>query len=54
MVLGISKIALSLRDLHVFIHVTVTGKFDRFQYFNFERNFLENKNIFRKTAVPFL
>ena len=54
MVLGIFKIALCLRDLHVFMYVTVTGKFECFQYFNFETNFLENKNLFRKTAVPFL
>ena len=54
MVLGISKIALCLRDLHVFMYVTVIGKFERFQYFNFETNFLENKNLFQKTAVPFL
>ena len=54
MVLGISKIALCLRDLHVFMYVAVIGKFERFQYFNFETNFLENKNLFQKTAVPFL
>ena len=31
-----------------------TGNFERFQYFNFETNFLENENLFQKTGVPFL
>ena len=34
----IFKIALHLRDRHVF-SVTVTGNFECFQYFNFEKNF---------------
>ena len=28
--------------------------FGRFQYFNFETNFLENENLFHKTGVLFL
>ena len=44
-VLGILKIALHLRDRHYF-YVTITGNFERFQYFNFETNFLKNKNFF--------
>ena len=28
-------------------------KFECFQYFNFETNFLENENVFQKTGVPF-
>ena len=27
-------------------------KFERFQYFNFGTNFLENENLFQKTGVP--
>ena len=30
------------------------GNFERFQYFNFETNFLENENLFQKTGIPFL
>ena len=32
---------------------TISESFKRFQYFNFEMNFLENGNLFQKTAVPF-
>ena len=34
-------------------YVTVTGNIERFQYFNFETNFLENENLFQKTRVLF-
>ena len=34
--------------------VTVSENFKRFQYFNFEIDFLENKNLFQKTGVQFL
>ena len=34
--------------------MTITGNFERFQYFEFEPEFLENENIFQKTGVPFL
>ena len=34
--------------------MTITGNFERFQYFNSEINFLENENPFQKTGVPFL
>ena len=34
--------------------MTVSGNFERFRYFNFETNFLENENLFHKTGVPFL
>ena len=34
--------------------VTVSENFKRFQYFNFEIDFLENKNFFQKTGVQFL
>ena len=33
--------------------VTVSENFKRFQYFNFEIDFLENKNFFQKTGVQF-
>ena len=34
-------------------YVTISEIFKRFQYYNFETNFLENKNLFQKTGVPF-
>ena len=34
-------------------YMTIGGNFERFQYFNFESNFLENENFFQKTGVPF-
>ena len=34
-------------------YVTISKSFKRFQYFNFETNFLENENLFQKTGVPF-
>ena len=33
--------------------VTISGNFGRFQYFNFETDFLENENLLQKTGVPF-
>ena len=33
--------------------MTISGNFERFQYFNFETDFLENENLFQKTGVPF-
>ena len=34
--------------------MTISESFKRFQYFNFETNFLENENLFQKTGVQFL
>ena len=34
-------------------HMTISENFKRFQYLNFETNFLENKNLFQKTGVLF-
>ena len=34
-------------------YMTTSGNFERFQYFNFETNFLENENLFQKTGEPF-
>ena len=34
-------------------YVIISESFKRFQYFNIETNFLENKNLFQKTGVPF-
>ena len=39
---GIFKLALRLRDQHVFFHVKIYGDFERFQYFDFETDFLKN------------
>ena len=33
--------------------VTITGNFERIQYFKFEIKFLKNNNIFQKNGVPF-
>ena len=35
-------------------YVTITGDFERFQYFNFETNFLKNENLFQKIGQRFL
>ena len=34
--------------------MTISESFKRFQYLNFETNFLENENFFQKSGVPFL
>ena len=34
--------------------MTFTGNFDRFQYFNFETNFLKNENFFKKLEYHIL
>ena len=34
--------------------MTITKNFERFQYFNFQTNFLKNKNLFQKTGISFL
>ena len=31
----------------------ISKRFKRFQYFNFETNFLENESLIQKTGVPF-
>ena len=33
--------------------MTITGDFERFQYFNFEASFLKKENFSGKTGVPF-
>ena len=33
-------------------YMTISGNFERFQYFNFETDFLESENLFQKTGVP--
>ena len=35
------------------VFVAINENFKRFQYFNFETDFLENENLFQKTGVPF-
>ena len=37
----------------MFFYEKVSGSFERFQYFNFETDFLENENLFQKTGVLF-
>ena len=34
--------------------VTINRKFERFQYFNFEIDFLKNENLFQKTGMQVL
>ena len=36
-----------------YFYVIISGNFERFQYFNFEADFLENQNLFQKSGVPF-
>ena len=35
-------------------YVTISVSFKRFQYFNFEKKFLENENLFKKPKYRFL
>ena len=35
-------------------YVTIIGNFEHFQYFNFETNFPENENLFKKLEYHFL
>ena len=35
-----------------YFYVTINKNFKRFQYFNFDTDFLENENLFQKTGVP--
>ena len=49
-VLGISKAALRLRDLNVFMWQSLS--YEGFHYFKFETDFLEN--FFKKPVYPFL
>ena len=39
------------RDQHVVFFVRNTRNFECFHYFNFETNFLKNKNLLQKTGV---
>ena len=34
--------------------MTISGSFERFQYFNLETDFLENENLFQKLEYRFL
>ena len=52
MVLVIFKIPLHLRDPY-FFYVRKSGNFERFPYFNFDTDFLENENLFQKTGAAF-
>ena len=49
-VLGIFKIALGLRDRHVFMW----QRLEIFQYYDFETNVLKNENLFKKLEYRFL
>ena len=40
-------------DRSACFYVTITGNFERFQYSNFQTNYLKNENLFQKTGVPF-
>ena len=35
-------------------YMRISGNFERFQYFDFETDFLENESLSEKTGVPFL
>ena len=51
--LGIFKIALRLREQHAFLWQSLKI-FERFQYFNFETNFLKTETFFKKLEYCFL
>ena len=34
-------------------YVTISGNFERFQYFKLETDFLENENLFQKSGILF-
>ena len=34
-----------------YFYVTISGNFERFQYFTFKIGFLENENLFQKTGL---
>ena len=36
-----------------YFYLTISGKFEGFQDFNFKTDFLENENLFQNTGVPF-
>ena len=36
--------------ISAYFYVTISGNFERFQYFNFETDFLENEILFQKTV----
>ena len=38
----------------MFLYDNQCRNFERFQYFNFEKDFGENESLFRKTGVQFL
>ena len=40
-------------EISACFYETITGNLERFQYFNFETNFLKNDNFFQKTGVAF-
>ena len=56
MVLGIFKIDLRLGPFErlVCFYVEISGNFERFHYFNFWADFLENENLFQKAEYHFL
>ena len=43
----------SVWEISIF-YMTISGNFERFQYFNFKTDFLENKNLFQKLEYRFL
>ena len=44
----------SLFERSVCLYVTASGNLERFQYLNFETDFLENENFFKKLEYRFL
>ena len=43
----------SLLERPTYFYVTISGNFERFQYFNTETNFLKNENRFQKVGGSF-
>ena len=41
-----------LSETSTCFYATISRNFEHFQYLNFEADFMENENLFKKTRVP--
>ena len=47
------EFSFSTQEMLACFYVTISQSFKRFQYLNFQANFLKNGNLFQKIGVPF-
>ena len=47
------KTVLRIFERSACFYVIIIGNFERFHYFYFETNFLDNEKLFQKTEIPF-